>query len=197
MPRAGLSRDRVVAIAVDLVDDGGVDGFRTLTLAAVAARAGVAVPSLYKHVGSLADLQRSVAVVAVRELTDALTAATSGVTGPAAVSALAHGVRDYARAAPGRYAATQVAADLGDPDDVALAQASAATVRAVSAALAASGIDGQALDGEHLVHTVRTVRAAVHGFVSLELGGGFGMPEDVDESFEHLVTVLIAGLSAR
>ena len=34
---------------------------------------------------------------------------------------------------------------------------------------------------------MRAVRAAVHGFVVLELGGGFGMPEDVDASFTFLV----------
>jgi len=45
------------------------------------------------------------------------------------------------------------------------------------------------------VHAVRTVRSAVHGFVMLELAGGFGLPEDVDASFAHLVRVLEAGLA--
>jgi hypothetical protein len=36
----------------------------------------------------------------------------------------------------------------------------------------------------------------VHGFVVLEAGGGFGLPEDLDESFRHLVDVVIAGLHA-
>jgi hypothetical protein len=34
----------------------------------------------------------------------------------------------------------------------------------------------------------------VHGFIALELGGGFGLPVDVDESFDHLVATLVAGL---
>jgi hypothetical protein len=37
----------------------------------------------------------------------------------------------------------------------------------------------------------------LHGFVSLEASGGFGLPDDVDESFETLIDVLVAGLLAR
>ena len=47
MPRAGLSTEIVVAEAADIADDVGWD---ELTLAAVAARFGVAAPSLCEHV---------------------------------------------------------------------------------------------------------------------------------------------------
>ncbi|MEV1143797.1 TetR family transcriptional regulator, partial [Micromonospora sp. NPDC049799] len=47
MPRAGLTPQTVVRAAADLADEVGLD---RLTLAAVAARLGVALPSLYKHV---------------------------------------------------------------------------------------------------------------------------------------------------
>jgi len=69
MPRAGLSSDAVVAIPLDVVDG---EGPAALTLAAVAVRAGVATPSLYKHVASLAGLgslggcRRSAGVVSVQ-----------------------------------------------------------------------------------------------------------------------------------
>ncbi len=109
MARAGLSHDAVVGIALDLVDAGGPTGFADLTLAKVAAQAGVATPSLYKHVGSLAALRREVAVLSVEDYTRALTDATVGLAGPDAVAALAHATRQYARAHPGRYAAVQVA----------------------------------------------------------------------------------------
>jgi len=41
---------------------------------------------------------------------------------------------------------------------------------------------------------VRVVRSALHGFVALELNGGFGMSLDLDESFDRLVDVLARGL---
>ena len=129
MPRAGLSRASVVGLALSVVDDGWVRGFETLTLAAVAARAGVAVPSLYKHVESLADLRREVAVIAVRGLTADLEKATSGATGSDAIVRLAHAVREHARTQPGRYSAAQVAPDAEEPADAPLRAVAAGAAR--------------------------------------------------------------------
>jgi hypothetical protein len=44
------------------------------------------------------------------------------------------------------------------------------------------------------VHRVRVIRAALHGFVSIEAEGGFGLPLDLDRSFELLLATLVAGL---
>jgi hypothetical protein len=44
--------------------------------------------------------------------------------------------------------------------------------------------DGDAVDA------IRALRAALHGFVTLEGGGGFGLPIDIDRSFERLVSGL-------
>ena len=50
------------------------------------------------------------------------------------------------------------------------------------------------LEGDDAIHAVRIVRSALHGFVSLELNGGFGLPLDLDETFARLVDVLAKGL---
>ncbi|MFF3063391.1 TetR/AcrR family transcriptional regulator [Oerskovia sp. NPDC057915] len=189
MARVGLSREGVTALALRVVDDGGAQGFAGLTLAKVAAAAGVATPSLYKHVGSLADLRRSVALVAVNDLTRATAAATIGRSGPDALSALAWAVRDFAREHPGRYAAIQLSPDLGATDDDPLSRAGAETIAVIVAVL--RGFD---LPEARTIDAIRAVRSAVHGFVSLELMGGFGLPDDVDHSFEVLVRLLVAGI---
>ncbi|WP_166850060.1 TetR/AcrR family transcriptional regulator [Isoptericola sp. BMS4] len=188
MPRAGLSPDAVVGLALQIVDD---DGPGSLTLAKVAGRAGVATPSLYKHVGSLAALRRAVATVAVRELTAAASAATVGRSGPDAVRALGRAWRDYALAHPGRYAATQIGPDPDDPADAERREAAAESVAVAAAALRAFG-----LPDDGLVDAVRAARSAIHGFVTLELGGGFRMPQDVDRSFETLLDMVTAGIAS-
>jgi hypothetical protein len=38
------------------------------------------------------------------------------------------------------------------------------------------------------------LRSVLHGFVDLEVSGGFGMPLDRDESFQRLLTGYIAGI---
>lgn len=179
MPRAGLSPDRVVAEALAVIDEAGTDG---LTLTAVASRVGVAVPSLYKHVDGLDDLQRRVTVRAVDELGEVLARAADGRQGSDAFRALAHAYRAWALASPGRYAATVRAPSHGDADHLAASEAVLAVLVTVMA--------GHDLEGEAAIHAIRAVRAALHGFVSLEAAGGFGLPEDVDVSFGHLVDAL-------
>ncbi|MGH1564411.1 TetR/AcrR family transcriptional regulator [Mumia sp. DW29H23] len=191
MPRVGLNRERVVAVALEVVDAGGRTGFADLTLAAVAAEAGVSTPSLYKHVASLADLRRAVAVHAVGELVRRTSRATVGRSGPDAIRSLGHAMRDYAKAHPGRYAALQVAADPDDPADAELAAAGADAVGVLAAVLRGAGAPD-----DRLVDAVRILRSAVHGFVTLELDLGFRLPEDLDTTFDTLLDVVILGLAA-
>jgi len=43
---------------------------------------------------------------------------------------------------------------------------------------------------------MRAIRAAAHGFASLEAAGGFSPSDDLDASYDLLVNSLIAGLRA-
>jgi AcrR family transcriptional regulator len=184
VPRAGLSTATVVGAAADLADAEGLDG---LTLARLAGSVGVRTPSLYNHVASLDDVRRRVALVALVEIGDALRDATVGRAGDDALTAMAHAYRAYARAHPGRYAATQRAPAAGD-DEIA-----AAAARAVDVLLAV--LRGYGLEGDDAIHAARAVRSALHGFVLLESGGGFGIPVALDESFDRMVAALGRGLS--
>jgi AcrR family transcriptional regulator len=184
MPRAGLDADRVVAAAARIAD---ADGLDAVSLAGLAAELGVRAPSLYAHVDGLADLRRRLALRGTRELGAVLQSAAAGRARGDALHAVAHAYRDYALEHPGTYAALQRAPAPGD------AEAEAAAAQVVEVVLAV--LRGYGLDGDHAVHATRAVRAALHGFVALESGGGFGMPLDVDESFERLIAILDAGLS--
>jgi AcrR family transcriptional regulator len=182
--RAGLTPQRVVAEAAALADERGIQG---LSLAPLAERLGVRVPSLYKHVGGLDDLHRRLALAGMRELADALGTATVGLAGRDALHACATAWRAYAKAHPGRYGAIQRAPDPADAELVEVAGKLTGLVYAI--------LRGYGLDEDGTVHATRAVRSALHGFVTLEAGGGFGLPQGVDESYSRLVTLLDAGLS--
>ncbi|MET1042911.1 MAG: TetR-like C-terminal domain-containing protein [Microbacteriaceae bacterium] len=188
MARAGLTRESVVDIALKLIDADGTAGFGSITLSAVAGRAGVAVPSLYKHVASLGDLKQAMRVAAVRELTRVSAEAVMGRSGDDAVTALAHAMRGFARQHPARYWAVQTGGGLADDQE--FQDAAAETLRVVEGALR-----GYALPADRLVDAIRALRSAMHGFVMLELGGGFGLPDDLDDSFDVLIRLLTRGLS--
>lgn len=182
MPRAGLSPDAVVDAAVALVDAGGPGA---LTLAAVAGKAGVATPSLYKHVRNLAELRQMVTTRVLEELSDRLDEAALGRSGDDAVRALMGAYRSYVMEHPNRYAALDQAADARPEDDP-------AADRVLAIIFAA--LRGYALEGPELVHAARCLRSAVHGFAVLEAAGGFGLPEDLEASYELLITMVVGGL---
>ena len=56
---------------------------------------------------------------------------------------------------------------------------------------------GYGLEGDDAIHAARAVRSALHGFVALEAGGGFGIPVDLDESYARMVAALGRGLATR
>lgn len=185
VPRVGLSADAVVDVALLIVDGHGMDA---LTLSGVATRAGVATPSLYRHVRSLAQLRSRVAARVLSDMTDVATAAVLGLSGDDAVAALMRRLRAYAVEHPERYAS--VPADpLHDPE---LAEHAARLLEVFFAVLR-----GYHLDGPAVVHATRCLRVIVYGFSVIESGGGFAMAEDAAETYEELIRMYLAYLHRR
>jgi len=174
----------VVDAAIAIAD---AEGLEAVTLARVAAALGVRSPSLYNHVDGRDGLIRGVAARATRELATTLRRAATGRSGRAAIAAVAQAQRDYARAHPGRYAATVAAPVSGDVEHE---EAAADAVDVLQSVLGGCG-----LEGDDVIHAVRALRSAVHGFAALEASGGFGLAVNRDDSFRRLVDALAAGIA--
>lgn len=183
--KVGLSKAAVVAASGALADAVGLDG---VTLTALAAALKIRTPTLYHYVAGLPGLRRELALVGLREQEEWLGRAVMGRSGAEAIRALAGTLRAYIKAHPGIYAAT-VRSDAGTDPDVAVAQ------RAV-VEIALRALATYRLTPDDAIHTVRMVRAVVHGFATLELAGGFGLPQEVDETFHRLIETYIGALEA-
>lgn len=183
---AGISKDAVIRAAAKIADAKGWDA---LTLAQVAAKLRIRSPSLYNHVGGLEDLRRELKLLALRDLGAALSRATVGKSRDDAVRGLAVAYRTFVKQHPGIYAVTMITAVRTD------AELKAAGDEIVETCLKV--LHGYGLSRRDGIHAVRAMRSAVHGFAALESAGGFGIPLDVDESFEWLVSALLSGLSTR
>jgi AcrR family transcriptional regulator len=179
VPRAGLTTSRVVEEAENVADE---CGFENLTLAAVAPRLGVRMPSLYKHVAGIDELRQLMSVHAKNETADVLARAAAGKSGPQALRSMLGAWRMWAKAHPGRYAATVRAPDSDEVEDTG---ASNAVLDIIYAALA-----DYRLEGEDAVNAIRLLRAHFHGFISLERAEGFKFPNDIDYSFDLLIGAL-------
>jgi len=183
--RVGIDRDAIVSAAAKIADEHGWDA---LTLARVAKKLRVRSPSLYNHVGGLDGLRRELKLAALRDLNAELARATIGKSRDDAVRGLADAYRAFVKRHRGTYAATMVAAPKNDP---ALEAAASHVVETILSVLS-----GYGLDRHEGLHAVRALRSTVHGFAALEIAGGFGIPLNVDKSFDWLVSALLKGLSS-
>jgi AcrR family transcriptional regulator len=182
--RVGINQGAVVRAAARIADDHGWDA---LTLARVAKKLRVRSPSLYNHVGGLEGLRSELKLLVARDLNAALTRATIGKSRDDAVRSLAAAYRTFVKLHPGTYAAAMVAA----PKKDSILDAAAGQI--VETCL--SVLSGYGLDRREGLHAIRAMRSAVHGFASLEIAGGFGIPLDVDKSFDWLVSAMLQRLS--
>jgi AcrR family transcriptional regulator len=184
--RAGLDPKMVVQAAAELIDREGVEA---LTLAALAAHFKVAVPSLYNHVGGMPGLLHQLALLGRKQLVQVIGKAVMGKAGDDAIIALADAYRAYVKAHPGVYTCALHVAEESDTESRAL---EAEAVDIILKVLAYYD-----LHDEQAIHVVRAFRSIVHGFASLEMAGGFGMPLSLDESFRLLVQGYIRSISPQ
>ena len=181
MVRVGLTTERLVRAGAELADE---VGFAEVTVSALARRFDVRVASLYSHVRNSQDLRTRIALLALEELADRASDAVAGRAGKDALTALADVYRDYAREHPGRYAAAQLRLD---------PEAAAASAGVRHARLTRAILRGYDLTEPDQTHAVRLLGSVFHGYVSLELGGGFShSAPDTQETWTRVLDALDA-----
>ena len=99
---AKTSLAELVSIARGLVETTGPDA---LTLGALAGKAGIKPPSLYKHFADRAAVLKAVEIVVLHELEAYLRAMTQGETPKARLMNMARAYRAWGKAKPNRYRA--------------------------------------------------------------------------------------------
>ena len=183
LARRPLDAERVISAAAEIADAEGLD---KLTLTRVADVLGVRQPALYRHVAGYDDLLRSLSLRGREILAQRLADAAVGLSGNDAVAAVGHAWRKMVRDHPGIYAATDRYPCAGD------AELEAAVERVL--AVLGQVLRGFDLTEEDCVHAARALRSAFHGFSHLESGDGHPLPHDPEDTFDHLVELLCAGV---
>lgn len=178
-----LTKEKVVHKAVELANELG--SVQQLRLKDLAAALNIKVPSLYNHVkgaeGLIYALRVHAHTVSGKQLRDAM----AGKIGEEALWAAAQGYRAFAHANPGIY---PLIIPVGEPGS----EIDKLGWDTISLLLLILGSIG--LAGDEALHAIRGFRSLLHGFVALELAGGFGLALDLDQSFQQLFKAYINGL---
>lgn len=161
--RQGGTRERLIAVAGELVDEGGP---AAVTLREVGARAGVSHNTPYRHFADKRDLLAVVAAAALRELADRFREACAG-DGAERVERAALAYLAWAQERPARF--KLVFGSWGDAPHDELGAAAGAATAALHACVAAAVEDG-ALTGDP-ERLAAMVWALGHGAVDLDLSG--------------------------
>ena len=164
-------------------------GYDNLTLSAVAAELNIKSPSLYNHLDSLDALRARLAELAYRQLTHRCALATAGRSGRAAVLAMAHELRRFAKARPGLYTASVNLPDA--PDEALLTQMDSMMQLTVSL------FADYRLNAKNVIHAVRGLRSLIHGFIAIEAVGSFRLNVDLTESYTRSIECFLEGLKNK
>ena len=177
---AKTSLAELVSIARGLVETTGPDA---LTLGALAGKAGIKPPSLYKHFADRAAVLKSVEIEVLHALEAYLRAMTQGETPKARLMNMARAYRAWGKAKPNRYRAIYSGDAFNDAEILAACQFSA---QPLFEELRAAGVAEA-----RMLPLSRTLVAFMHGFTLMEIGNAFNLGGSVDEAFESSLETIL------
>jgi AcrR family transcriptional regulator len=181
---ARTSTDAIVAAARRILE---TDGLQAVTMRSVADAVGVKGPSLYKRVPDRAALLRAVMDGVVEDLARTMARAIETGDPRADLRSAAIAYRDFVHRNPNGY--RLLFADLpseATTDAAGLAALGGPVVRAMSRLAGPT----EALEG------ARTFVAWAHGFVTMELAGGFRLGGDLEAAYAFGISAILAGVSS-
>lgn len=184
MPRNGLTKERVIEAAAQLIERAGAEDF---SMRALAESLDVKTASLYNHVESMEALLADVCAYGLRLQRESELRAIEGRDGAEGIRALANAYRTFAKEHRELYRLTmRMAAACGER----LSEVSRCIVEPFLLVLRHTS-----LTGSEKAHWQRVLRGLLHGFAAQEDAGFFAhLPEDVDTSFDIAIQCYIDGL---
>lgn len=180
---AKTSLAELVSIARGLVETTGPDA---LTLGALAGKAGIKAPSLYKHFADRAAMLKAVEIQLLHELEAWLRQETRGDTPKQRLKAMARAYRAWGKLKPNCYRVIYSGNAFIDPE-----------IRAAclfSAQPLFEELRGSGVPEDRVLPVSRTIVPFLHGFVLMEIGSAFNLGGDVEDAFETGLETILAGV---
>ena len=186
MPKKGLTRERIIDTAFQLVEQGGP---AACSMRELAQQLEVKAASLYNHISGMDDLLGQIGLRAAEMRSAAQMEAIAGKSREVALLALAETHRQFALE---HIHLDKVIMGLQRNLSPMLPQAAEVIMAPILQVL-----DGYAISHDQKMHWQRVLRAAMHGFCVHEHIGGFShSSQPVEESFRLAIHCIAQGLQA-
>lgn len=177
-----VSRERILQVAGDLVEQGDID---TITLAQLAQTLDIKPPSLYRYFPNKASLIHALNLETMSNLTASQNAISADdCTAQEWLMRIARNYRHYALAHPQRY---RLAFRAASPDEATQAQY-------VQLALPLQSAVSQLVSESDSLTYLRGLFALIHGFISLELSHMLQRGGDLNLTFEAILSAYLRGI---
>ena len=179
---AKTSAAELLRLAQGLVEETGPDA---LTLGALASKAGIKAPSLYKHFADRAAVLKAVEIKLLHEL-EAVVRGVKGRTPKARLKAMARAYRAWGKEKPNRYRVIYSGNAFVDPE---IRAACLYAAQPLFEQFREAGVPE-----DRVLPVSRTIVPFLHGFVLMEIGSAFNLGGDVDEAFELGLETILGGI---
>ena len=184
--KKGIDRQQVLEAARSICNEHGIDG---LSIKELADRLGIRPPSVYAHFDGLTGIRNDLAKWGHGALAEQLRGSAVGLSGEAALVAVAKAYLDFIRKEPGLYSATITRSAITESEP---REAAKEWLGVLQQLLGSMG-----LSEEDRVHALRGIRSMVHGFGQLEAGGQFRTEVDRDVSFSRMLTTFVEAITQQ
>lgn len=187
MPRQQkISKTEIIEKVLFLTDKKGAE---TFTVQGLARGLGIKAPSLYNHVSGLSSLRQAVSARVHADLTEAIKARVGSKAGSNAIFALSKAYRQYAKRYPGRYRLVTAFPSRRSRDWN--------TFFLGLRDIFFEAFKDYGLNERDTRSAARALRSMLHGFVVLELNGGWSQVVDMDSSFNDCISLFTTALESK
>jgi AcrR family transcriptional regulator len=178
----------IIVASITVLAEGGV---AALEMKTVSEKLSIRPPSLYNHVRNVEELRVLVAHAGARTLLQRFESGSQRKRSTAgSLRHMAAVYRDFALENPGWYELMyRVLPRPNRREAVKLSESVLAPL--------VSAFEQLGLGASDTVHSIRALRAAIHGFILLELSGALQLKESVEMSFSRMVDDLIEAAKRR
>jgi AcrR family transcriptional regulator len=181
-----ITKGQIIQTASDIADR---DGLSKVSLKVVATALEIRTPSLYNHIDSLDSLLLEVAHVGMREMNHQMTQSAIGISGDAAIQAIAAAYLTFMIAHPGIYETIQWAAwHQNDETKQILSDYHSL----ISKLVLSCGLTMKDTD-----FVVELLEGFLHGYTTQQLGNALSNPDAAKKKLASAMEVVLLGIHQK